>query len=509
MRAAVAPLGHAGEDRADPGPADAAAAVLVGVDHAAGRTGQGTVHAPRLGHAGAPRRARAAASTAGTSSTSTRLRALIESGFGRKLLAGLLRDARSPDRAYVSEHYRAALILTAGGRGVPHLDKFAVARRRAGRRPRPRGVAGDARRRRRGCSGARARTIRSTSSTSPSPTAASRASAGTCSGTASIASTRSRAAVEHCRGAPGHAERTSHDDRAWTTPPTLRGRHVRAGAAARRACRRPARGGAGRRVVATLVHQRARRRRRSTAYIAAALAMQASGTAARVRRPRCAPATIVGTHALLRPRHADVPRLSIGYTWYAQRVQRTGLNTEAKLLLLGHAFDALGCVAVALRDQLVQPCARAPRSRAWREAGRRAAQPPCATPTAAARHRGVLDHRRRMAGGEVEPAAQAGGAWVKRHRHRRRARPRRRRADPAGRRRIRDFELAFVVLARARRAARRRARAGRTTASCATARRRVDDAAGAGRRCGRAGAAERQGRRRASPRSTTVARRHR
>jgi N-acetyltransferase len=42
----------------------------------------------------------------------------------------------------------------------------------------------------------------------------------------------------------------------------------------------------------------------------------------------------------------DVPRLSIGYTWYARRVQRSGLNVEAKALLLGHAFEVLGCIAV-------------------------------------------------------------------------------------------------------------------------------------------------------------------
>ncbi|MBB3274708.1 MULTISPECIES: GNAT family protein [unclassified Pseudoxanthomonas] len=41
-----------------------------------------------------------------------------------------------------------------------------------------------------------------------------------------------------------------------------------------------------------------------------------------------------------------VPRVSIGYTWYAPRVQRTGLNTEAKLLLLTHAFETLGCISV-------------------------------------------------------------------------------------------------------------------------------------------------------------------
>jgi RimJ/RimL family protein N-acetyltransferase len=44
----------------------------------------------------------------------------------------------------------------------------------------------------------------------------------------------------------------------------------------------------------------------------------------------------------------SVPRVKLGYTWYATRVQRTALNTEAKLLLIGHAFDALDCEAVVL-----------------------------------------------------------------------------------------------------------------------------------------------------------------
>lgn len=45
----------------------------------------------------------------------------------------------------------------------------------------------------------------------------------------------------------------------------------------------------------------------------------------------------------------DVPRLEIGYTWYGRRVQRTALNTECKLLLLTHAFEELGCLAVEFR----------------------------------------------------------------------------------------------------------------------------------------------------------------
>lgn len=44
----------------------------------------------------------------------------------------------------------------------------------------------------------------------------------------------------------------------------------------------------------------------------------------------------------------SVPRVKLGYTWYAQRVQRSGLNTEAKLLLIEHAFMQWRCEAVAL-----------------------------------------------------------------------------------------------------------------------------------------------------------------
>ncbi len=42
-------------------------------------------------------------------------------------------------------------------------------------------------------------------------------------------------------------------------------------------------------------------------------------------------------------------RLEIGSTWYAKRVQRTALNTEAKRLLLAHAFEKLDCIAVEFR----------------------------------------------------------------------------------------------------------------------------------------------------------------
>jgi len=46
---------------------------------------------------------------------------------------------------------------------------------------------------------------------------------------------------------------------------------------------------------------------------------------------------------------ASSRRLEIGHTWYARRAQRTAINTESKLLLLTHAFEALGCIAVEFR----------------------------------------------------------------------------------------------------------------------------------------------------------------
>lgn len=58
--------------------------------------------------------------------------------------------------------------------------------------------------------------------------------------------------------------------------------------------------------------------------------------------------TVIGWTRYLRmnPPHR---RVEIGGTFYAKRVQRTAVNTEAKLLLLGYAFDTLDCVCVQLR----------------------------------------------------------------------------------------------------------------------------------------------------------------
>lgn len=51
-------------------------------------------------------------------------------------------------------------------------------------------------------------------------------------------------------------------------------------------------------------------------------------------------------------------RLEIGHTWIGRRVQRTGVNTEAKRLLLAHAFDTLDCIAVEFRTHYLNTQSR-------------------------------------------------------------------------------------------------------------------------------------------------------
>jgi RimJ/RimL family protein N-acetyltransferase len=52
-------------------------------------------------------------------------------------------------------------------------------------------------------------------------------------------------------------------------------------------------------------------------------------------------------------------RVEIGSTWNARSAQRTGTNTESKLLLLAHAFDALDCIAVEFRTHWMNQQSRA------------------------------------------------------------------------------------------------------------------------------------------------------
>jgi N-acetyltransferase len=131
---------------------------------------------------------------------------------------------------------------------------------------------------------------------------------------------------------------------AWTHVPTLIGRNVRL--VPLETSHAPALGeAAAEGELWRLVYTSVPSRDEAAAYVEKALGMQARGEALPFA-VLDADGAVVGTTRFY---HLDpqVPRLTIGYTWYATRVQRTALNTEAKRLLLAHAFDVLGCAAVS------------------------------------------------------------------------------------------------------------------------------------------------------------------
>lgn len=66
---------------------------------------------------------------------------------------------------------------------------------------------------------------------------------------------------------------------------------------------------------------------------------------------------VAGTTRYMRM-NAPARRVEIGTTLYAPRVRRTGLNTEAKRLLLGHAFEVLGVYCVQIRTDVLNHASR-------------------------------------------------------------------------------------------------------------------------------------------------------
>jgi len=67
--------------------------------------------------------------------------------------------------------------------------------------------------------------------------------------------------------------------------------------------------------------------------------------------------TLVGSSSYLNV-DASNRRLEIGNTWYVSSARRSGVNSETKLLMLGHAFDELGCVAVEFRTHFFNSTSR-------------------------------------------------------------------------------------------------------------------------------------------------------
>jgi N-acetyltransferase len=68
--------------------------------------------------------------------------------------------------------------------------------------------------------------------------------------------------------------------------------------------------------------------------------------------------TVVGStrYCALSPEHRG---LEIGWTWLAPAVWRSGVNLETKLLLLGYAFEELGCIRVELKTDALNDRSRA------------------------------------------------------------------------------------------------------------------------------------------------------
>ena len=83
----------------------------------------------------------------------------------------------------------------------------------------------------------------------------------------------------------------------------------------------------------------------AAAYIAKALDGHAAGLMLPFAVREKSSGDIVGTTRLYDYVN-DPRRVAIGYTWYAKRWQKSHLNTACKRLLLQHAFEQLGCVAV-------------------------------------------------------------------------------------------------------------------------------------------------------------------
>jgi RimJ/RimL family protein N-acetyltransferase len=83
-------------------------------------------------------------------------------------------------------------------------------------------------------------------------------------------------------------------------------------------------------------------------YIEEAIAMREAGNRFAFAVREEASGAVLGStsfHDIL----PTVKRLEIGYTWYAQRVQRSHVNSTCKLLMMTHAFETLGCHVVGWR----------------------------------------------------------------------------------------------------------------------------------------------------------------
>jgi RimJ/RimL family protein N-acetyltransferase len=93
-------------------------------------------------------------------------------------------------------------------------------------------------------------------------------------------------------------------------------------------------------------------------YIAQALAAQARGTELPFVIIQKSSGQVVGTTRFYSIA-CENRNLEIGYTWLAASAQRTGVNSEAKLLLLTHAFEKLRCIRIGFVTDVLNEQSRA------------------------------------------------------------------------------------------------------------------------------------------------------
>jgi len=87
-------------------------------------------------------------------------------------------------------------------------------------------------------------------------------------------------------------------------------------------------------------------------YIERALAQQAAGNRLPFAVLEAGSGRVLGStsyHDIV----AEIDRLEIGYTWYAQSCWRSAVNSTAKLLLMQHAFETLGAALVGWRTDIL------------------------------------------------------------------------------------------------------------------------------------------------------------
>jgi RimJ/RimL family protein N-acetyltransferase len=94
-----------------------------------------------------------------------------------------------------------------------------------------------------------------------------------------------------------------------------------------------------------------------TGYIQTALDAQAAGVALPFATVHIASGQVIGSTRYMNIDRAN-RRVEIGSTWIARPWQRTAVNTEAKYLMLRHAFETLGCIRVELKTDVLNQRSR-------------------------------------------------------------------------------------------------------------------------------------------------------